>query len=97
MKEMWSQQPSEFLGDSASMPACKGVWPALRCPFAEEECRQWLRAGVSPSAGVRDGSAVARGVRKQGTSSGSISTIASLLPNVPAVINRLSQPVAIGD
>lgn len=65
----------------------------LGCPFAEE-CRQCLRAGVSLSAGVQDGSAVARGARKQGISSDSISKIVSLLPNVPAVINRLSQPAA---
>lgn len=35
-----------FLGDSASLSACKGVWPVLRCPFAQE----YLRAGVSSSA-----------------------------------------------
>lgn len=49
---------------------------------------------MSPSAVVQDGSAVARGAREQGISPDSISKIFPLLPNVPAVFNRLSQPVA---
>lgn len=42
---------------------------------------------------MQDGSAVARGARKQGISSDSISKIVSLLSNVPAVINHLSHPI----
>lgn len=87
---------SGFVSDDTCQLTRVNIWPVLRCPFAQE-CRQCLRAGVSCSAGAQDGSAVARGARKQGPSPRQMSKIVSLPSKLPAVNHHSQSVVAMAD
>lgn len=89
-----------FLSDGASLSACncKGVWPVAEVPVRTGKPASASEPGCRPPQSCK--MAVPwRAVlgNRESPPTGSISKIVSLLPNVPAVVHRHSQPATIAD